>query len=107
MAGTKTLTITAPAEQLSLFITALRRYAHAAWPVGGSECAQASRDSLLTYCNELEAELETTNNAISLNKRQRSVYKAALEFHLEHETFASEHDVYRALHAQVNKRKTT
>jgi hypothetical protein len=107
MAGTKTLTINAPAEQLTLFITALRRYAHAAWPVGGSECAQASRDSLLTFCDELEAELESTRNEISLNKRQRSVYKAALEFHLEHEEFASEHDVYKALHAKINQRKTT
>jgi hypothetical protein len=106
MAGMKTFTITAPVEQLTVFIAALRRYAHAAWPVGGSECAQASRDALLSFCDKLEVELGSRNSDICLNKRQRSVYKAALEFHLEQETFASDHDVYRALHAKINQRKT-
>ncbi len=107
MASTKTFTIHAPTEQLTLFINALRQYAHAAWPIGGSECAQASRDSVLTLCDQLEAELASANDQISLNKRQRSVYKAALEFHLEHDEFASEHDVYRALYAQIDQRKQT
>ena len=56
---------------------ALRAYAHAAFPPGGSECAQASRDSLLTLAQRFAAE-QATEGWIEVRTRQRALLRSAV-----------------------------
>lgn len=54
----------------------LNHYAEAAYPLGGSDCAAASRQALQELAtNIIQAELN--NEVAMLNKRQRPVLKAA------------------------------
>ena len=56
----------------------LSTYAHAAFPIGGSECAQATRESLLDMANRMGNCIE---NTFAINARQRPMLKSAINWY--------------------------
>jgi len=58
--------------------TVIKYYAHAAFPIGGSECAQATRESLLDMAQRLNVTLE---QSIVLNRRQVPMLKSAVKWY--------------------------
>ena len=60
---------------------AIREYAHAAYPEGGSECAQLARYTLLELAAEIDAGITGDNNTVEISKRPRAMVKAALEYY--------------------------
>lgn len=81
MAG-KHLTLSAPAELLKELCEALRLYADAAWPPGGSECSQAARETMLNLVQGIEASIETGTPA-SMSRRSRATVRAAIGYYAE------------------------
>ena len=53
----------------------LRSYAYTAYPPGGSECAAASRESLLGYASDAES------GAFEIGSRQFPMIKAAIKWY--------------------------
>jgi hypothetical protein len=66
----------------ALLCEAIEGYAAAAFPPGGSECAQASRESLLTLAAGWRAQ-QAAAGAITLRSRQRPLLRAAVTTYFE------------------------
>jgi hypothetical protein len=64
-----------------ILCTAIREYAHAAYPVGGSECAQVAHYTLLELAVEIEAGITDENESLEVSKRPRAMVRAALEYY--------------------------
>ena len=60
---------------------AIRDYAHAAYPEGGSECAQVARYTLLELATAIEAGITGENQSIEVSKRPTAMVRAALEYY--------------------------
>ena len=65
----------------NILCTAIREYAHAAYPAGGSECAQVARYTLLELAAEIDAGISEGQTSVSISKRPRAMVRAALEYH--------------------------
>jgi hypothetical protein len=102
MARDKTISLHINAEQLAELVAVLHRYAHAAWPPGGSECAQASREALLTAAETMKEGFAEHPGEAYFNRRQRATFKAALEYHLEQPEFQDRHRLYTELLNQLS-----
>jgi len=63
-------------EQL---IDILKRYADAAYPIGGSDCAATSRQGLFDIVDVIKKGLEADEIAM-IGRRQRTVLKAAVKW---------------------------
>ena len=61
----------------------LRQYAFAAFPPGGSECAQASRESLLAEVGRIQQAWHDETQTASMNRRIRVMAKAAIAYYCE------------------------
>jgi hypothetical protein len=61
--------------------TAIREYAHAAYPEGGSECAQVARYTLLELAADIEAGITEHGQSVDISKRPRAMVKAAFEYY--------------------------
>ncbi len=66
-----------------ILCTAIRDYAHAAYPEGGSECAQVARYTLLDLAREIEDGICEDNGSVLISRRPRAMIKAALEFYFD------------------------
>ena len=75
----KTFAIAVSQSQALQIAEAIEVYAHAAYPVGGSDCAQVSRDALLDSAKAFSS-LET-DGIVQLRKRQRRPLKAAVDWY--------------------------
>ena len=64
-----------------ILCTAIREYAHAAYPEGGSECAQVARYTLLELAADIDAGIDGNNETVEVSKRPRAMVKAALEYY--------------------------
>jgi hypothetical protein len=64
-----------------ILCTAIREYAHAAYPDGGSECAQVARYTLLELAADIDAGIDGNNKTVEVSKRPRAMVKAALEYY--------------------------
>lgn len=64
-----------------ILCAAIREYAHAAYPEGGSECAQVARYTLLELAAEIEAGISGECETVEVSKRPRAMVKAALEYY--------------------------
>jgi len=71
-------------EEAQLLAKALHTYALAAYPPGGSECAQVSRETLQESAREIEANAATEKGA-QLRRRQRVQMKAAVKWYFSNE----------------------
>jgi hypothetical protein len=60
---------------------AIRDYAHAAYPEGGSECAQVARYTLLDLAAQIEAGINPDSGAVLISRRPRAMVKAAITYY--------------------------
>jgi hypothetical protein len=102
MARDKLMSLNVDEVQLSELVAVLQRYAHAAWPPGGSECAQASREALLTAAETMREGFAAHPGEAQFNRRQRATFRAALEYHLEQANFQDRHALYTELLNQLS-----
>lgn len=77
----KTLSIRCDARQAALLAEALSAYAEAAYPRGGSECAQAARETLLDSAAAIARDAGAEGATIS--RRQRGLLKTAVRWYWE------------------------
>jgi hypothetical protein len=61
--------------------SAIRDYAHAAYPDGGSECAQVARYTLLELADQINAGINDDSHAVEISRRPRAMVKAAFEYY--------------------------
>ena len=61
--------------------SAIRDYAHAAYPEGGSECAQVARYTLLELAADIDAGITEHSHTVEISKRPRAMVKAAFEYY--------------------------
>ena len=64
-----------------ILCTAIREYAHAAYPEGSSECAQVARYTLLELAAEINDGISEEKLSVEISKRPKSMVKAALEYY--------------------------
>lgn len=64
-----------------ILCTAIREYAHTAYPEGGSECAQVARYTLLELAAEINDGISEEKSSVEISKRPRSMVKAALKYY--------------------------
>ena len=81
MTARKKIQLCCDADVRDILCTAIREYAHAAYPVGGTECAQVARYTLLELAAEIEAGITGENELIEVSKRPRVMVRAALEYY--------------------------
>ena len=81
MPARKKIKLCCDASVRDILCTAIREYAHAAYPEGGSECAQLARYTLLELAAGIEAGLSGENKSIEVSKRPRAMVRAALEYY--------------------------
>jgi len=65
----------------NILCTAIREYAYAAYPEGGSECAQVARYTLLELAADIDTGISGDNETVEVSKRPRAMVKAALEYY--------------------------
>lgn len=79
--------ISCGATSAALLVEALRAYTHAAYPPGGSECAQAARETLLDAADRIERQ---GGGPLVLQKRLLPQVRNALKWaHSEDGPFTS------------------
>lgn len=80
----KTLRIECPAALHEILCLAIREYAAAAYPAGGSECGQVAKQALTDAAAKLETDLAENDGAYAeLSRRMRSHVKAACQYYVE------------------------
>jgi len=79
----KTFAIAVSQSQALKIAEAIEVYAHAAYPVGGSDCAQVSREALLDSAKAFSS-LEA-DDIVQVRKRQRRPLKAAVDWYFSME----------------------
>ena len=64
-----------------ILYAAIREYAHAAYPQGGTECAQLARYTLLELAAEINAGISADKRSVEISKRPKAMVRAALEYY--------------------------
>ena len=75
----KTLLIRCDARQAALLAEALSTYAEAAYPRGGSECAQAARETLLDSAAVIAR--DAGGDGAEVSRRQRGLLRTAIRWY--------------------------
>lgn len=81
--------LNAPDGAVLILLQAIREYAFAAYPPGGSECAQVSRVTLTDAAERIETLLRT-GAEISCSRRLRSQFRAAVNYYVEQRSISEE-----------------
>ena len=68
---------------------AIREYAHAAYPDGGSDCAQMARYTLLELAQKIDDGIASDQGQVEISRRPRAMVKAAIEYFFDREDAAS------------------
>ena len=76
---------------------AIREFAHAAYPAGGSECAQVARYTLLNVAADIDTAIESNADEVTVSRRIRPNLKAALDYHFDLIDAASDEPVWRGV----------
>ena len=62
----------------NILCTAIRDYAYAAYPEGGSECAQVARYTLLELATQIETGIDHDAASVQISRRPRAMVRAAI-----------------------------
>lgn len=73
-------------------------YAQVAYPVGGSDCAAASREAL----QELSAKIKT-EDVVDINTRQRPLLKSALNWFYTEQIEVMDNALYERILSQLQR----
>ena len=75
-----TITLQCDVAVKEILCRAIREYAHAAYPEGGSDCAQVARYTLLELAQQIDAGITPDNQRIVISRRPRAMVRAAIEY---------------------------
>ena len=62
---------------------AIREYSHAAYPVGGSDCAQVARYTLLELAQQIDDGIASGDGQVEISRRPRAMVKAAIVYYFD------------------------
>lgn len=84
----KTISMTAPVPLFQTLSDAIQYYADAAYPEGGSECAQTSRAGLLDVAQIINEHIASEKiiseqTTIEISRRIKSHLKAAIKYYIQ------------------------
>ena len=71
-----------------MLVAILGHYADVAFPLGGSDCAAASREAVQAIVNKIKQ-----NERAEINRRQRPMLKSAVKWFYTESVYASPEDV--------------
>ena len=71
-----------------MMFSILNHYANVAYPVGGSDCAAASREALQAIANNI-----AQNEQAEISRRQRPILKSAVRWFYTESEYASPNEV--------------
>lgn len=83
------LTLTCDARVRNILCQAIRAYAVAAYPPGGSDCAQVARYTLLELAQQIETAGAAAAGPIEISRRPRAMVRAALQYHFDRDATAA------------------
>jgi len=66
-----------------ILCSAIRDYACAAYPEGGSDCAQVARYTLLELAADIEAGITDGCHSVQISRRPRAMVQAALTWYFD------------------------
>jgi hypothetical protein len=75
-----TITLQCDVAVKDILCRAIREYAHAAYPEGGSDCAQVARYTLLELAQQIDAGITPDHRTVEISRRPRAMIKAAIEY---------------------------
>jgi hypothetical protein len=81
--ATGKLTLRCDEPVRDILCLAIRDYAIAAYPPGGSDCAQVARYTLLELAGQIEAAITASCHVVEISRRPRAMVRAALEYHFD------------------------
>lgn len=81
--ATGKLILTCDVTVRDILCLAIRDYAIAAYPPGGSDCAQVARYTLLELATQIETGINATSGSVAISRRPRAMVGAALEYHFD------------------------
>jgi hypothetical protein len=84
-----TITLQCDLAVKEILCRAIREYAHAAYPEGGSDCAQVARYTLLELAQQIDAGITTESLRVEISRRPRAMVKAAIEYFFDRRDAAS------------------
>jgi hypothetical protein len=87
--ASRTLTLRCDPAVKHLLCGAIREYAHAAYPAGGSECAQVARYTLLQAADAIDAAISAGHVEAVVSRRLRVMLQAAIDYHFDRQDSAS------------------
>ena len=76
----KVITLNAPLNAMLTFSRIVEAYVEAAYPPGGSECAQSAREALLLAAGRLQNEYDNVTGAVTISRRIKAHLKSALSY---------------------------
>jgi hypothetical protein len=82
MAAAK-LTLACDGAVRGILSLAIRDYACAAYPQGGSDCAQVARYTLLELANQIEGGIAGDLSTLRISKRPLAMIRAAVQYHFD------------------------
>ena len=84
-----TITLQCDLAVKEILCRAIREYAHAAYPEGGSDCAQVARYTLLELAQQIEDGITPDNQCVAISRRPRAMVKAAIEYFYDRQDAAA------------------
>ena len=79
----KKLVMTGPAPVFRTLAEAIQKYADAAYPPGGSECAQSAREGLLDTARSIFQQVNENYQDVIISRRIKSHVKAAIQYYVQ------------------------
>ena len=84
-----TITLQCDVAVKEILCRAIREYAHAAYPEGGSDCAQVARYTLLELAQQIDEGITADNQRVAISRRPRAMVKAAIEYFFDRQDAAT------------------
>ena len=75
-----TITLQCDLAVKEILCRAIREYAYAAYPEGGSDCAQVARYTLLELAQQIDAGITPDHPRVEISRRPRTMVKAAITY---------------------------
>ncbi len=79
----RTIRLSCDVTVKDILCTAIREYAYAVYPVGGSECAQTARYTLLELASDIDAAITGDSETAEISRRPKAMVRAALEYYFD------------------------
>jgi hypothetical protein len=84
-----TITLKCDLAVKEILCQAIREYAFAAYPEGGSDCAQVARYTLLELAQQIDAGIASGRQQVDISRRPRVMVKAAIEYYFDRQDVAT------------------